>query len=174
MNIETLATKFLNKIAKKGRKASAFGGLFVGIALGICFLTPESYNYDLGFDFVAKTLSISILGFGGLLLILRGGKDWDITMVDDARKYFWLVNSEGEEVFIRFAKTKAALFGSTGDYYENKIYRQRFLPKWVYSVDSYTMICVDAHINGGRFLQIFDNSKKMTSDNKKEEKNHVY
>lgn len=45
--------------------------------------------------------------------------------------------------------------------YSNEIYTQRFLPKWVYRGKDYTMICVDTHTDGNKFLQIFDNSKEI-------------
>lgn len=45
--------------------------------------------------------------------------------------------------------------------YAFDIYAQRFLPKWVYRREDYTMICVDAGCDGNKFLAIFDNSKEV-------------
>ena len=53
------------------------------------------------------------------------------------------------------------LLNSDGDYYQNEIYTQRFLPKWVYRGKEYTMICVDTRTDGNTFLQVFDNSKEI-------------
>lgn len=68
MTIETLITKFLNKIAKTKRESSLFGGLFIGFALGICFFAPGSENI---FNLVAQVAVISTLLFLGLCLIIR-------------------------------------------------------------------------------------------------------
>lgn len=87
-------------------------------------------------------------------------EDWVVIPMDDAREMFWILQQgEDGKGFVRFAETEEKLF-SDGDYYENEIYRQRFLPQWVYPADDCTMICVDTHTDGNRFLQVFDNSKK--------------
>jgi hypothetical protein len=63
---------------------------------------------------------------------------------------------------VKFAETIEALDDwEAGEYYSNEIYTQRFLPKWVYRTDDYTMICVDTHVDGNKFLQIFDNAKEV-------------
>lgn len=86
-------------------------------------------------------------------------EDWVVIPIDDAREYFWML-SEPEDL-VRFAETEEILFNEKrGDCYENEVYRQRFLPKWVYRTDDYTMICVDTRTDGNKFLQMFDNSKK--------------
>jgi len=46
-------------------------------------------------------------------------------------------------------------------FYRNDIYTQRFLSKWVYRGEDYTMICVDTHTDGNKFLQIFNNKKEI-------------
>ena len=48
-----------------------------------------------------------------------------------------------------------------GNGYSNEIYRQRHLPKHVYRAKDYTMIVVDTHTDGNKFLQVFDNSKEI-------------
>jgi len=100
-------------------------------------------------------------------------EDWVAIPIDDARDYVWTLDAEyddngkviGGEV--RFAETLKELENwEAGKYYSNEIYTQRFLPKWVYTTNDYTMICVDTHTDGNKFLQIFDNSKKVdTEDN---------
>ncbi len=86
-------------------------------------------------------------------------EDWVVIPIDDAREYYWRLNGEGPGV-VRFADTPELLNGLDENYYENKIYMQRFLSKWVYRAKDYTMICVDTHTDGNKFLQIFDNSKE--------------
>lgn len=60
-----------------------------------------------------------------------------------------------------FAETLEELESEEGDYYEHEIYTQRFLPKWVYRGEDYTMICVDTRVDGNKFLQVFDNKKEI-------------
>ena len=87
-------------------------------------------------------------------------EDWVAIPIDDAREYFWVLETNT----VCFAKTELELSNKDGEYYENEIYTQRFLPKWVYPADGYTMICVDTHTDGNKFLQIFDNSKNLFCD----------
>jgi len=47
------------------------------------------------------------------------------------------------------------------DYYEDTIYQQRFLPKYIYEGLEYTMISVDTQTDGNKFLAVFDNKKKV-------------
>ena len=91
-------------------------------------------------------------------------EDWVVIPIEDAREYYWVLNQDkngsGE---VRFADTKEDLTSDDGDgnTYSNTIYTQRFLKKWVYRGKDYTMICVDTHTDGNKFLQIFDNKKEI-------------
>jgi hypothetical protein len=89
-------------------------------------------------------------------------EDWVSIPIDDATDYIWHLTGEGSGDAVRFAE-KLTDF-ATGEYYENLIYTQRFLPKWVYRGEDYTMICVDTRTDGNKFLQIFDNSKELKND----------
>jgi hypothetical protein len=86
-------------------------------------------------------------------------EDWKVIPLDFQLEAFWILNER--ENYVRFANTDddQGLY-SDGNYYENEIYHQRFLPKWVYRGEAYTMICVDTHTDCNQFLQIFDNSKE--------------
>ena len=54
---------------------------------------------------------------------------------------------------MRFADTIKKLNNeAVGDYYCNSIYTQRFLSKWVYRGGDLTMISVDTHTDGNKFL----------------------
>lgn len=91
-------------------------------------------------------------------------QDWKVIPIDDAREYYWeLCQNEdgGGEVF--FSEEREDVVKKSGNYYGNEIYTQRFLPKWVYRGKDYTMICVDTHTDGNKFLQIFDNNKEVTT-----------
>lgn len=84
-------------------------------------------------------------------------ENWKVIPVDDATQYYWMI--EGETVL--FADSIEELESDEGDSYENSLYHQRFLPKVVYKGEEYTMIVVDTHTDGNKFLQIFDNSKEV-------------
>jgi len=110
-------------------------------------------------------------------------ENWVTIPIDDARKYYWyLEQKEDGRGHVGFAEEKEVVIqaiGVTGgnpalslpyaalptlpdDYYENTIYTQRFLNKWVYEGKDYTMICVDTNTDGNKFLQIFDNQKRVS------------
>jgi hypothetical protein len=90
-------------------------------------------------------------------------EDWVVIPIEDATEYYWLLNHDEEVIFAE--SEKQLLDEYAGDYYSNSIYKQRFLPKWVYRTDTHTMICVDTHTDGNKFLQIFDNTKEMQLSN---------
>ena len=83
-------------------------------------------------------------------------EDWAVIPIDDRREMFW--KQDGYNV--RYAPDEDTL-NSDGDYYEDEIYTQRHLPKWIYPGEDYTMICVDTHTDGNKFLAIFANSKEV-------------
>ena len=87
-------------------------------------------------------------------------EDWTVIPIDDSTEYFWELEGEGPGN-VYFAFTEEALVERDGTHYENEIYTQRFLPKWVYRGKDYTMVCVDTHTDGNKFLQIFDNKKEI-------------
>jgi len=87
-------------------------------------------------------------------------EDWRILPIDDCREYFWQLEGEGPGL-VRFAETEEQL-NSNGDYYEDEIYTQRHLPKWVYRGAAFTMIVVGTHTDGNQLLRIFDNEKECS------------
>ena len=89
-------------------------------------------------------------------------EDWVVIPVDDQTHCLWQLTGEGRGDVVRFAETLKDLQDEeAGQYYENEIYTQRFLPKWVYRGADYTMVVVDTHTDGNKFLQIFDNAKEI-------------
>jgi hypothetical protein len=88
-------------------------------------------------------------------------EDWVVIPIDDALDYFWRLDGEGHGGVVMFADSVGELNSAEGNYYENSIYTQRHLPKWVYRGEDYTMICVDTHTDGNKFLQIFSNDKEV-------------
>ncbi len=87
-------------------------------------------------------------------------EDWVVIPIEDATEMFWMLDEQADRV--RFAPEREIL-DTGGDYFETFIYKQRFLPKWVYPADDYTMICVDTQTDGNKFLQVFDNAKRISA-----------
>ena len=93
-------------------------------------------------------------------------ENWRVFPVDDATMYYWRLHGEnfGNEDYdneVLFADTLEELEAESGNFYSNEIYTQRHLPKWVYRGADYTMVVVDTHTDGNKFLQIFDNAKEI-------------
>ena len=86
-------------------------------------------------------------------------EDWHVFPLDDARQYFWKLDGEGPGE-VKFASTEEELANETGLYYENEIYTSRHLSKWVYRGDEFTMVVVDTHTDGNKFLQVFANANE--------------
>jgi hypothetical protein len=87
-------------------------------------------------------------------------EDWCVFPLDDARKYYWCISYDGQTVC--YADTRKEL--GTEEEYEAEIYKQRFLTKWVYTADDYTMILVDTHVDLNRLLMVFDNKKEISGE----------
>ena len=85
-------------------------------------------------------------------------EDWRILPIVDSRQDFWFKTGGA----VRFHDEKETLEDEeSGGYYENEIYTQRHLPKWVYVGEKLTMIVVDTHTDGNQYLQIFSNDKEI-------------
>lgn len=87
-------------------------------------------------------------------------EDWVDIPLEDGTDFYWYLTGEGHGDSVRFAEEIEAVH----DMYEDQIYTQRFLPKWVYRGEEYTMVCVDTQTDGNKFLRIFDNSKEIKDD----------
>lgn len=96
-------------------------------------------------------------------------EDWCVIPWDDFRRYEWYLE-KGKEIHDEFYngfQGKVIFWNSLQDiqmkteWYESIIYTQRFLPRWVYETDRYTMICIDTQTDGNKLLAIFDNKKRF-------------
>jgi hypothetical protein len=72
---------------------------------------------------------------------------------------FWRLNG-GEEAGAEVQYSPDATFPDA-TLYCDEVYTQRHLPKWVYRGVEFTMICVDTHTDGNKFLAIYDNAKEV-------------
>jgi len=89
-------------------------------------------------------------------------EDWVVIPLDDATEMYWQIDGgEGYDGSVVYCEIKEAVEKRTGQEYGGPIYTQRFLPKWVYRADDYTMICIDTQTDGNKFLMVFDNKKEV-------------
>lgn len=84
-------------------------------------------------------------------------EEWVALPLDDRREFDWKII---DDVEIQYGK-RDDILNDTGEYYSNEIYKQRFYNKWIYRGKDCTMIMVDTHSDGNKFLAIFDNSKEI-------------
>lgn len=78
---------------------------------------------------------------------------WEVYPINDNRKYWWIIDRN--QVF--FFDTKEVFLTLNDDLsYDNEIINNQ-----IYVGKDYTMILADTHTDGNKFLQIFDNAKKL-------------
>jgi len=96
-------------------------------------------------------------------------EDWVVIPLEDSTEYYWCLGEGFYGNSVLFFEDKENLIEAikTGNYYSNSIYHQRFLDKCVYRKDDYTMIVVDTHTDGNKFLQVLDNSKELKKEDLK-------
>jgi len=96
-------------------------------------------------------------------------EDWRVLPLADEREMYWSVDAD-ERVFVKFAPRREALaywlkhddWGPYGnELYDNEIYTQRHLPKWVYRGAKVTLVVVDTHTDGNKLLQLFRNDREV-------------
>lgn len=83
---------------------------------------------------------------------------WTVYPIEDRREYWWKINSI--EVVYYDSKDAYEKQDDTRTY-SDEILHNRLYPKAVYETDGYTLIMVDTHVDGNKFLAIYDNSKKL-------------
>lgn len=96
-------------------------------------------------------------------------EDWRILPIVDYRTDYWSVD-EFEREHVRFSPSREALaywlkhddYGKYGDrLYENAIYTQRHLPRWIYRGKELTIAVVDTHTDGNQYLQLLANEREV-------------
>ena len=96
-------------------------------------------------------------------------EDWCVLPIDDSRDQFWSVDAD-ERSWVKFSPSREALaywlehddFGPHGDkLYENVIYTQCHLPKWIYRGEELTIVVADTQTDGNKCLQLFRNSNEV-------------
>lgn len=89
-------------------------------------------------------------------------EDWRVIPMDDRREYYWRIVGSEQSGDVEYCTEPT--FTDENHLYSDEIYTQRFLPKWVYRGEEYTMICVDPHTDLNTFLAIFSNNKEVKSN----------
>lgn len=85
-------------------------------------------------------------------------ENWVAIPIDDRREMYWSLVDDS----VNYWKYKENTGKWTdGDGWSDKIYKQRFLDKWVYEGEEFTMVCVGTKTDGNKFLAIYDNSKRI-------------
>lgn len=101
-------------------------------------------------------------------------ENWRVLPLDDSRNQFWAVD-ENEHAWVKFSPKREALVswlvgpdGEFRDYsdvlYENRVYTQRHLSKWVLRGAELTLVVVDTQTDGNKFLRIFRNTNEVKVD----------
>lgn len=93
-------------------------------------------------------------------------EDWVVIPMVDHREYYWQIDNEGYGGSITYSEYPLTpqLVASGKETYEASIYTQRFLSKWVYRADEFTLVCMDTHCDGNKFLGVFSNDKEIKED----------
>lgn len=91
-------------------------------------------------------------------------EDWVKIPLADHREYFWILQQDedgkgGGQVLYAETEEKLEDMGA-GNYYSADIYTQRFLRKWVYECNGFTLIAMDPATDGNHYLGVFDNTKR--------------
>ena len=99
-------------------------------------------------------------------------EDWVCIPMDDHMEDYWMVTGKGNSkedhvVYSPKPFTEESITDGM-EIYGGTLYTQRFLPKWVYRGKEFTMISVDTHTDGNKFLMIFDNKKECKDKDLKE------
>ena len=86
-------------------------------------------------------------------------EDWVVLPMKGRTDYYWRII--GWETLGKVEFCTEETFKDTNHLYSDEIYTQRFLSKWVYRKPELTMICVDTHTDGNKFLAIFDSKREV-------------
>lgn len=87
-------------------------------------------------------------------------ENWTVYPLDDRRQYDWKIVDDEEVMY----GVKEDIEDGVGECYAGEIYKQRFYKKWIYRGEEYTMIMVDTHVDGNKFLAIYDNLKEIIDE----------
>lgn len=94
-------------------------------------------------------------------------EDWVKIPLEENLNYYWFVtgekNSSNHCAYSPEPFTEESIRSGSA-IYSGTIFTQRFLPKWVYRGQDFTMVSVDTHFDNNKFLMLFDNSKECKDE----------
>jgi hypothetical protein len=88
-------------------------------------------------------------------------EDWKVIPLADATDRYWHVDETAQVVTCAPEPLTKELFDSGRDWVQYYIYTQRFLPKFVYRGEGYTMISTDTGSDLNYLLYVFENGKEQ-------------
>ena len=91
-------------------------------------------------------------------------ENWVVIPLDDCTRAYWWVEEDalGRGIVVYSHEPFTPELIRAGEQiYNVSIYTQRHLSRWVYRGEAYSMICVDTHTDGNKFLMVFDNTKEI-------------
>lgn len=95
-------------------------------------------------------------------------QDWKVIPLDPQLATHWMIcgpeNSGSTKVAYSDQSFTKELIKAGSKLYGGTIYTQRFLPKWVYRGEKYTMVSVDTHSDDNKVLMVFENALECTDD----------
>lgn len=93
-------------------------------------------------------------------------EDWVVYPIDDRTNKYWkILGDDKYNQHVVYHETIEVVKTENGNHYEDSIYTQRFYEKWIYEGSVYTMIFCDTHVDGMKYLAVFENAKRVKDDN---------
>ena len=97
----------------------------------------------------------------GLLDYFGYAEGWVVLPVEDCTTYHWFIRGSEERGVVMSCLPEDLAGLCMSDALVADIYTLKEHSKWVYRKDDYTLILTNPHMEGNRFLSIFDNSKEV-------------
>jgi len=85
-------------------------------------------------------------------------KDWDDFPLDNRTNMFWKVDESNNCIY--YAENMEEMHPD-GDYYKDRLYRNKTCKKYEYKGKNMTMILVDTDFHGYKFSAFYDNDKEV-------------
>ncbi len=90
-------------------------------------------------------------------------EDWKVIPLDDQTDVHWFLDQRGSDdgsVVWSDEPFTEEIIKHGGGVYSAEIFTYRHLDKFVYRGPEFTMVVVDTHTDGNKFLMVFDNAKE--------------
>lgn len=84
-------------------------------------------------------------------------EDWRVIPLSNDTECYWFISND-ILVYSKDPFTPETFDG--GEFYSAEIFKQRFLPKYVYRTDDFTMVSVDTRTDMNVFLMVLSNDRE--------------